>query len=200
MRPPRSDEILQFWFSELSSCEDFPSHKAQTWFTPSEEVDQEIYDRFYKDLYRADAGEYESWQKNAQGRLALVLLFDQFPRNMFRHNSRAFLWDTKALKLVYEGLAIREDLLLFPIERAFFYMPLMHSEEINDQTLSCAYFSELCQEAPPQLEAHFRSFLKYANAHKKVIERFGRFPHRNTFLGRESSLDEIDYLEKGGGF
>jgi uncharacterized protein (DUF924 family) len=125
----------------------------------------------------------------------LIILVDQFPRNIFRGTPEAFAFDSTAQELTLEGLNLGHDQALFPIERVFFYLPLEHAEIVKIQELSVAKFNQLASEAPITLKANFESSADYAVRHYVIIEKFGRFPHRNAILERDSTLEEIEFLK-----
>jgi len=175
MTDPR--EVLDFWFSP---------EVEENWFQPSPALDAEITERFGALLEKAVKGGLAEWEAIADGALALVILLDQFPRNMFRDSPRAFASDGLALGVAGRAIEQGHDLAV-PIERrVFFYLPLEHSEAIEDQNRCCALTAERCD---------IGNYLDYAERHRAVIERFGRFPHRNAVLGRQSTQEEIEYLE-----
>jgi len=197
----RGQDVLNYWFGPLENNDSFPKDRASLWFVKSDQTDREIEQRFSNDLDRAAAGDYDSWKKSPRGRLALVILMDQMSRNIHRGTPRAFATDKDALKLALEAVETGEDKKLFLIERAFLYMPLEHSEDSEIQELSIQKFSELVQEAPEHCKSAYETFLSYAEAHKRVIDRFGRYPHRNEILGRQSTSEEIEFLKQpGSGF
>ena len=161
----------------------------QKWYTKDPEFDREISDRFAALHAAAAAGELDGWAARPDGALALLLLLDQFSRNMFRGTARAFAQDEKAQEVARAAIAAGFDRAHGDALRQFFYLPFMHSESILDQDL-CV---RLCHALPD------RGTLPYARDHQRVIRRFGRFPHRNPALGRHSSPAELEFL-KGGGF
>ncbi|MBZ9655883.1 DUF924 family protein [Phyllobacterium lublinensis] len=160
----------------------------QKWFTKDEAFDQTCRQRFTEDHLAAARREYENWLETPYGALALLILLDQLPRNFFRDTGHMYATDT--LARLYAGRALEQghDLSVDPQLRAFFYMPFMHSENVDDQRRSV----ELCREGAP-------ANLEYANQHYDIIRRFGRFPHRNAILGRQTTEEEQAFLD-GGGF
>ena len=181
-------DILDFWFLPLGH----PDHgkERDIWFASTAAFDAEIAQRFSSLLAPACAGALDSWRESPDGALALTLLCDQFPRNMFRRSARAFSGDAKAIETVRIALA-RSYPVAYPIPmRAFFYVPFEHSEQLADQELSCALFATLGRE----------EYDKYAISHRDIIIRFGRFPHRNEVLGRECTEHELDYLKTADRF
>ncbi len=149
---------------------------------------------------QAGNGDYHSWQKTAEGTLALVILLDQFSRNIFRGTQVAYQNDAFARAVALKGIEKLYDRELKPIERVFFYMPFEHSEALQDQEKSVYLVQNLVEELPESLQKEFESYILYAIKHKEVIEKFGRFPHRNEILNRRSTEEEIAHLHEHGGF
>ncbi len=198
---PRAAEVLHYWFGDAADDADVIAAKGALWFRGGDAVDAEIRARFSRLCEQAAAGALEEWRATPQGCLALVILIDQFSRNLFRGDARAFAHDAQARAWVTEGLQAGVDRALRPIERVFFYLPLEHSESLADQDRSVALFAALRDAVPASLRAAFDGYLDYAERHRDVIARFGRFPHRNAALGRTSTADEADYLRQpGAGF
>ncbi len=183
------DVILDFWFSEG------PDTPREAWFRKDAGFDDSIRARFTPPE-REDA--LADWAETPQGALALIILLDQFPRNLHRGSARAFAWDGRALGLARAMLAGRQDLALTPTQRLFAYLPFEHSESMADQDLSVALTGGLRDTAHI---ARPGGAIAYAWAHRAVIARFGRFPHRNAVLGRSSTPAEVAYLaQPGAGF
>ncbi len=180
----RIQEVLTFWFGPLANSETYPEGKMGLWFGKNAAVDEEIRKRFEGLVQAAANNELDAWKSTPSGRLALIILLDQLPRNMYRNQPQAFAYDAKAQQLTLEGLSLYEDKRLYPIERVFFYLPLEHAENLALQEMSVAKFQELGPK--------YQSFLDYAVQHYEVIKKFGRFPHRNAILGRESTTEERD--------
>ncbi len=177
-------EILSFWFEETL---------PQQWFQKNDAFDEEIRTRFMVTYEMAKKDLCAEWTKNADGVLALCLVLDQFPRNMFRNSPKAFETDEKIKMIVMEALHKGFDMVLNPTKRRFMYMPFMHSENLNDQKRCVRLFETMKNDDPLSYE--------YAVKHMEVIEKFDRFPHRNEILGRESSEEELQYLSlPGAGF
>lgn len=145
-------------------------------------------------LERAARGELASWADSPKRRLALILLFDQVPRNAYRGTPAAFAFDREALALASEGIQLAADAALDPIERIFFYLPLEHAESLEAQDAAVAAFGRLVDEAPPGLREYCAYTAKYAHKHRDLIVQFGRFPHRNAVLGRENTPAELEWL------
>lgn len=192
------EKVLNFWFGELRSDQDFPEDKLKMWFRKSDEIDRYIQDHFEPDLQRAVAGELESWKETARGGLAWIILLDQFSRNIYRGTERAFAQDPLALQHALEMLTRGDDLMLRPIERPFIYLPLEHAEDLEMQRRSVRAFEQLMDDVPAGYEVAYDSFRDYAVRHQVIIQRFGRFPHRNAILGRESTPEERAFLKEPG--
>jgi uncharacterized protein (DUF924 family) len=194
------EAVLRYWFGSPRPDGRVAEECARRWFAAGEETDAFIRERFGRSLERAAGGELADWALTPRGRLALIVLLDQFSRNVHRGTSRAFAHDALALRLCVDGIAAGMDRELAPIERAFFYMPLQHAEDREAQRRSVACLECLAEEAPPALVEQLRGFLDYARRHREVIERFGRFPHRNAVLGRPSTPEERAFLAEHEGF
>ncbi len=190
----RYEEILDFWFGSLPGPEYFPIDKLSIWFADSVEVNRQIRENFSQYIVKAMRGELNSWRETPRGRLALILLLHQFPRHIYPNQPRAFLSDPMARGLVLEGLKEGDDEELYPIERAFFYLPLEHSEDLESQNLSVNLYRQLVDQSPIMIKPQMLDFLRSAVLHQQQIARFGRFPHRNAILGRESTPVEIIFL------
>ena len=189
--------ILHFWFADIGNGFDVGVQNG-LWFKGSAETDAIIAERFAAQVERALAGELHSWREQPESALALVLLLDQFPRNIFRGQARAFAGDELAGSVVSEALQQGFDQHLTFLQRTFLYMPLMHSECLSDQLRCVALFENLLSEVPADGKSVIGGNLKFARLHLELIERFGRFPHRNAVLGRESTAEEEAYLNGGG--
>ncbi len=173
--------VLDFWFTELT---------PQQWFRGGEELDRLMQQRFTPLLQQAERGELDSWAAVPRGCLALILLLDQFTRNIHRGQPQAFVQDPKAQRLVLDGIAQGWDKLLNMGERQFFYMPLMHAEDRALQKLSLQKFRELRDYAD--------NILQFAKDHAAIVDQFGRYPHRNRVLGRENTGPEQEFLANDG--
>lgn len=182
----KAKEIMEFWFGDTTEF-------RQEWFQKNPEFDEKIRQKFGEDLEAAIRGEYDDWAKTPEGRMALIILLDQFSRNLFRGSPRSFGQDDKALELTLEGIELGHDLKVPPIQRTFFYLPLEHSEELEMQNLALKKYGELL-EAQGEEDYVAKQSLEYARRHHVIIERFGRFPHRNEVLGRESTPEELHFL------
>jgi uncharacterized protein (DUF924 family) len=188
------EEILSFWFGPLTSDGLPIADRSQLWFGFDPETDKLIHERFGARLEQACQGKLASWEQYARGRLALILLLDQFSRNIYRATPRAFAQDEKALSLCLAGIDTAHDQELSAIERVFFYMPLQHCESLTMQDRCVEQCRRLLDGPAPGTAAKLRDFLDYAMQHRDIIRRFGRFPHRNRILGRDSTTEEREYL------
>jgi len=191
--------VREYWFGTepLTTAEAF-GRRGDLWFGGEQHHDEEIRTRFGALLERAAAGELDAWADGPRRRLSLIILLDQFPRNMFRGTARAFEYDAAALALALTGMQSGADGALDFAERLFFYIPLEHAENRDAQDEAVAAFRRLLAEVPPELHATFADTLGYAEKHRAIIERFGRFPHRNAVLGRASTPEELEWLKEGG--
>lgn len=191
--------ILDFWFEGVSDDADRLKQLMQRWFAGSADHDRELADRFGELAAAAARGEFDHWVDTPQGRLALIILLDQLPRNLHRGTAEAFAQDRKALDCCLDGIRQGQDQFLEPLERMFFYMPLQHAESKETQAFSVATFEKLADsDAPGPLADLLEGTVNYAIEHREIVDRFGRFPHRNNVLGRESSDEEIEFLASGG--
>jgi uncharacterized protein (DUF924 family) len=197
MADPRAEEILRFWFGAGDAS------ARKRWFTPDPAFDAEIRDNFTADADRAARGELDGWARDARGALALIVLLDQFPRNVHRGTELAFAADARALAVTRDGIAAGLDRELSLVERAMFYMPLMHAEDREIQRTSLAVFRALADDAvntgaPAEILDYVRMAQEFAGKHAAIIERFGRYPHRNAVLNRTSTGDEVQFLTEPG--
>lgn len=172
-------EILKFWFEASEPVQ---------WWTKDERFDRIIIERFSGVHFRAARCELYEWRKDPKGRLAEIIILDQFSRNMFRGSAQCFAHDALALALAQEAISAGTESVLNEVERSFLYMPFMHSESMK------------IHEAAVQLfrKNGIQSNLDYELKHKAIIERFGRYPHRNSVLGRQSTPEEIEFLKQPG--
>ena len=192
-----ADSLHDFWFGG-GADEAAAQRQAKLWWGKSVEVDAAIASRFGELVEAARNGALDHWRSTPQGTLALILLTDQLPRNIFRGTPAAFASDPMAHELCTTGINNGFDLQLAPVERVFFYLPLEHAESMSDQDKSVAEYTGLLDQVPESEKETFRNYLEYAKRHRAVIERFGRFPHRNVILGRVSSAAEVAFLKEPG--
>lgn len=179
--------VLEFWFGAPGSSEFGKSRDV--WFKKDDAFDAEIVTRFDEIQVSADSGRYDGWQATPKGSLALIILLDQFPRNMYRDKPASFASDAHARRIARNALKHGFDREALPVQRMFFYLPFEHSEDMADQRLSLELFGQLGANQ------------NYARRHHDIVARFGRFPHRNAILGRVSTPEEIEFLKQpGSGF
>ncbi len=194
----RIDAILAFWFKEQQLSAPQIDRRMDTWFGEDAEFDREIREEFADEVERASEGKLDHWADEPRGRLALILLLDQFRRNIHRNSAEAFARDKAALKLCVEGAMAKKDQGLSPIERVFFYMPLQHAESAKVQAKSVELYNKLAEAVSPTYRETFSTIAQFAELHRDIVEQFGRFPHRNKLLGRENTPAEDEYLSGDG--
>ena len=184
-------DVLDFWFGEPAS-DGFGAYR-EAWFEKDKAFDAEVMTRFGKDVAKASAGSYDSWQDTAAGTLALIIMLDQFPRNIFRGLPKAYAADHKARSIARRAIDRRLDQGFGTMQRLFMYLPFEHSENLADQRLCVALYLEILGDFGDEIRdrAHFSVY-----RHCEIIERFGRFPHRNEIMRRQSSAEEIAFLEE----
>lgn len=193
--PDRIHELLKFWFGDAGYADLPASNRTNLWFGESEKVKSQLVQLFGKDFEDAKAGHLDSWAETPRGRLALIILLDQFPRYIHRNSQQAFTHDDKAQALCLDGLEQKMDHSLTLIERIFFYMPLVHAEKVNLQENSIRLYQNLTSLSMAETTQVYQLFLAYAYAHFRVIQEFGRFPQRNAALGRTSTQAELAFLK-----
>ncbi len=199
---PTPGAVLDYWIGAATDDHLFANRQHGLWFTKSDQTDTFIAGQFGPLHTALEAGLSEHWAAaGPRARLAAIIVLDQFSRNMFRGTAAAFASDTHALALAKEGIESGDDRQLTEVERTFFYLPFEHSEALGDQDESLRVFETLLRDARSTFRPQCVSFLDYAHQHRVVIERFGRFPHRNAVLGRANTAAEAEYLSKpGAGF
>ncbi|TAK76635.1 MAG: DUF924 domain-containing protein [Gammaproteobacteria bacterium] len=188
-------ELLNFWFGNLGSADLPTSERTSLWFGENEAVKQQLVTLFGKEFEEVARGGLAEWTHTPRGCLALIILLDQFPRYFYRGTSEAFMYDQEAQQLCVEGLTQRMDQSLTLIERVFFYMPLVHSENAHLQERSIRLYQQLVTLSMAETTQIYQLFLAYAYAHFRVVKEFGRFPQRNVLLGRESTEAELVFLK-----
>ena len=171
----QAQDILDFWFD--------PDHRS-LWFAKSDEFDAKIHDQFQIIHHQAIQAELWSWRHTPEGRLAEIIVLDQFSRNLYRDQAQAFAYDSMALMLAQEAISLQLDAQLSPDHRSFLYMPFMHSESKLIHEFALKLFQRLGNEIN----------LSFEKKHKLIIDRFGRYPHRNAILGRSSTAEELEFL------
>lgn len=187
-----ANEVLEFWFGDDPIA--VPEAISRRWFRADPAFDAEIRQRFAALREQAIRGELKGWEKEPRSRLALIILVDQFSRNLFRNDPHAFEHDPLAQRWCLDGLALGHDRGLAPNERMFFYLPLEHGESLELQDRCCELFADVVKTAGPE----FDEIRRYAEKHRDIIRRFGRFPHRNQALGRRSTPEELEFLKQPG--
>jgi uncharacterized protein (DUF924 family) len=195
--------VRDFWFGPLPLSAEALNRRMRFWFGDEgsdlrQTRDAQIHTRFGALFERAVSGQLAAWADGPKRRLSLIILLDQFPRNMFRGTARAFASDVQALGLTLSGMQSAADAALDVAERIFFYMPLQHAESREVQDESVAAYRRLLSETPEEVHGVFASALRSAENHRAIIERFGRFPYRNRVLGRASTAEELEWLATGG--
>ena len=210
MQPPRSlapvsqrseddpENLLEFWFSDAAFSPGRASARSDIWFSSSSVLDRECRARYGALLEAAGRGELDGWLAKARPALALVVLLDQIPRNIFRGRARMFALDGHALARAIAACDAGFATQLHPIEATFLYLPFEHAENLAMQDRGVGGLQALVARAEPGFRDILSGFLDYARRHREVIRRFGRFPHRNAVLGRAPTRDEQAYLRGGG--
>jgi uncharacterized protein (DUF924 family) len=180
-------DVLEFWFSEQSRA---------LWFEKNAAFDEAIRGRFEDTVRAAAAGELEHWERTAPGALALVIVLDQFPRNLYRGSARAFAADPRAREVADRAISRRLDQDIPLVQRHFFFLPFEHSESTGDQERSIALFQAWAEAHDGPARDQALEQMRYVHRHAEIVARFGRFPHRNEALGRESTEAEIAFLRE----
>jgi uncharacterized protein (DUF924 family) len=188
-------EILAFWFGDLGRADLPSSDRTNLWFGESKELKKKMLQSFKKEYEAATLNQLNGWAETPRGRLALIILLDQFSRWAHRNSANAFIYDEIAQELCADGLRIKMHHSLTLIERVFFYMPLVHAEDSQKQEQSIQLFQGLVELSMTETTQVYQLFLAYAYAHFRVIKEFGRFPQRNKMLGRQSTAAEIAFLK-----
>ncbi|MCG6974863.1 MAG: DUF924 domain-containing protein [Acidiferrobacterales bacterium] len=191
-------QILDYWFADAATAkpDDLKSH-FQRWFQGGKEVDEEINSRFGKLVEQAASDKLAVWENTTEGTLALIILLDQFTRNVYRGTDKAFAFDDKALGLSQKLIESGEDKKLHWPQRGFAYMPMQHAEDSKVQAKGIEAYRGLVDDVPGDLREVVMGFLQSAREHKAIVDKYGRFPHRNKVLGRESTEEELIYLANG---
>lgn len=188
----RSEDVLAYWFG--AGSEAVGPERIQFWFRGGQTVDQAIRERFAADVEQARAGALDDWAQTPRGRLALIILIDQFSRNLYRGSAQAFAKDSKGLQLALDGLDNGHYASLGTFEKLFFCLPLSHAEDLAMQDRVVMVCQAWAQSLPPELQGMGQGALGQARMHRDVIARFGRFPTRNQVLGRTSTPEEEAHL------
>ena len=188
------EEVHEFWFADALQDAAKAAQRMGVWFRPSQEIDQDIRRRFASALPLAGRGLLAAWEAQPRSCLALILVLDQFPRNIHRGRATAFAYDAQALQVTKRGIAAGHLQTLTTIEEAFFLMPFQHSEALASQREGIVLFQQMRARAPGEWRPVAESVFHYARLHLDIVKRFGRFPHRNAILGRASTPEELEYL------
>ncbi len=196
----RQNAVLEYWFGDLKEGEAPTDEVIAKWWGKDQKTDDYIRENFGRDLEEAARGELSHWEETPRGTLALVIVLDQFSRNVYRDDPRAFAGDKLALEIAGRGISKGFDMGLHPVMRVFFYMPFMHSEDMAMQERSLELFRGLEDEFSqvPDVSEMLSSNRDFAERHYNIVKRFGRYPHRNAILGRESTPEEIEFLKEPG--
>lgn len=190
-----AEAVVEYWLGDTRRNIGSIPQRMELWFASGEQLDQPIREQFGEDVLAARDGGLDDWAETPQGRLALIILLDQFTRNIYRGEAEAFACDDKSLELSQAGIVAGHDGKLGPVEKVFFYMPMQHAESLAVQVQSVALYEALADSVPDSSREVFDSgFAHHARLHRDIIARFGRFPHRNAVLGRESTAEEAAYL------
>jgi len=203
--------VREFWFGkaltgplqgELASTAVALKRRMEIWFetNPQEasQQDEMVRSQFGDLVDRAVSGELDGWADSPRRRLSLIIVLDQFPRQIYRGTARAFAYDPAALALTLSGMQLAADGALNLVERLFFYMPLQHAEASEVQDESVSAYRRLVEESPAELRSTFEASQQFAEKHRAIIRQFGRFPHRNKILERENTPEEAVYFKRGG--
>jgi uncharacterized protein (DUF924 family) len=183
----RIQRIHKFWYPEVLPY--------ANWFKKDPSFDNEIRENFAGDLQDLADGKLDSWLETPEGTLSYIILSDQFSRNLFRNDPKCFSYDPKAISATKHALKEKYNEKLNLFERVFLYMPLMHAEDKQDQQLGVNLFADLIDLAEESKKPVFKNFHSFAIMHQKIIDRFGRFPHRNVILSRTTTQEEADFLK-----
>lgn len=192
------EEVLAFWFGDACDSPEAARARNPFWYSPDPATDHQIWELYADVLTDASAGLYDYWQETPQGRLALIILFDQFPRNMFRGTSEVYRYDSNALQLAGQGITVGHLADLSVPEQTFFLMPYQHSEDIAVQRVGVDMMRALFSSAALEWKEFAKESLDYAVRHHDIVAEYGRFPHRNSLLGRNSTEAETRFLAEGG--
>lgn len=198
--PALASEVLEFWFGDTLQA-DWPEvSRHDVWFGGGESVDEQITRRFGALVETALDDGFADWEDSPRSRMALIILLDQFTRNIYRGQAKAFSGDGRAQQLVRDALWHGMEQELPRIARVFLYMPLMHAECLGRQDACVERFEHLHKHAPDAIKATLADHLHFARLHRNIVSQFGRFPHRNVALGRESTPEELEFLKTGPRF
>ena len=195
---PGAARVLEFWFGDVDDDGLSPADLRERWFKQDKAFDDEVHERFGSTWKRAARRELDHWNETPLGNVALCIVLDQFPRNMFRGEGAMFSSDGLGRAVCLNGINARRDAELVSDVGVFFYMPLMHSEQRADQHLGMRMFSQLAERSPPGAREAMAINLDFMRRHFEIVDRFGRLPHRNQYLDRDSTPEEIEFLKTPG--
>lgn len=195
---PRAEAVLDFWFGPLDADGRASSERSARWWRKSEAFDAEIRDGFGRLHSEVVAREHAAWEETPRGALALVVVLDQLSRNMFRGSPGMYATDEEACALADRAITRAFDQELHGSERTFLYMPFMHCESLEEQERCCALFAAMAEATDGAGAKDAAGSLDFARRHRDIVARFGRFPHRNAILGRESTAEELAFLQEPG--
>jgi uncharacterized protein (DUF924 family) len=189
------DQVLAYWFADLDRLDGLLEERMAFWFRRGDEVDDEVRQLFGAAVEAAAAGGLRDWLETDHGWLAFIVLIDQFPRNIYRTSGQSYALDPLALATALDGMAQGRDLRLPDAARPYIYLPLMHAEDRAVQDRSLRLAIELKSRATPANRAFLEIYAESAQEHHDIVSRFGRYPHRNQLLGRDSTADELAFLQ-----
>lgn len=192
------ETVLNYWFAGSENNAGLAADRMPFWFQSDAKADEEIKKRFGAFIQPASEGDYSDWGKSPRECLALIILLDQFPRNVYRNTAKAFEFDALALGLSIVGTTLGFVDELSPIEQTFFLMPYQHTEDLSRQQEGFGCYERVLQNAAPEWQSLIAGSVDFARQHLEIIEQFGRFPHRNAVLGRSSTPEEEAYIAAGG--
>jgi uncharacterized protein (DUF924 family) len=192
------EEVLEFWFADTNGSPEATLARNEFWFSANPETDSQVWQYFGDVVNDAAEGLYKGWEESNYGRLALIIVLDQFPRNIYRGTSEVFRYDAQALALAGQGVTLGQLAGLSVPEQAFFLMPYQHSEDLAVQRTGVQLMQGMANEAAAEWQQIADGYKQFALMHHDIIAKYGRFPHRNNLLGRSSTEAEIGYLDGGG--
>ena len=193
----RAQQIHDYWFGPADDWQQVLKNNSPRWFAGGEAMDSEIRTEFASTLETARRGEFDAWQDSIIGAMALVLLMDQFPRHIHRGNPKAFGYDEFSLDICLRGIERGIDSAMSPVQQVFFYLPLQHAEDLDIQNRSIEMMELRAGQCDEAFKAFMENSLDYARQHHDIIQRFGRFPHRNQILDRANTEEEQIFLDAG---
>lgn len=196
MTQERVEEIINFWFGDSQITSLPSSEQTYLWFGFNDKIVKLVREKLYQDWEDAVSGKYQHWEQQPRSRLALIILYDQVTRKMYHNTPMAYSQDIKAQDLCIQGIRAEHDRKLDLLERIYFYMPLIHSEELSVQKNAVQAYQSLVDLSLPEVLDIYHGFLDYAAQRYELINKFGRFPQRNAILGRISTPEEEEFLQQ----